>query len=43
MMKSFLKGVRQSIPIMLGYIQIAIAYASLARTSGLNLQSRSHL
>lgn len=29
MMKSFLKGVRQSIPIMLGYIPIAIAYASL--------------
>ncbi len=29
MMKSFLKGVRQSILIMLDYIPIAIAYASL--------------
>lgn len=35
-MKRFLKGLKQSVPIMLGYVPIAIAYASMARQAGLS-------
>lgn len=35
-MRKFWKGLGQSVPIMLGYVPIAIAYASMARAAGLD-------